>query len=73
MALIISRYFLGVKFPQEKPSVVFSSIFCQESRTCHENFDKYPYSINTTVEDNVCKLLESLDEAVITFKSHKHY
>lgn len=63
---------LGPKFPQEKPGVTLSSVYCQEGRSCVENIDKYPYNIDDTPEENISMLLKALDEAILIFKKHRH-
>ncbi|KAJ8935944.1 hypothetical protein NQ314_012566 [Rhamnusium bicolor] len=63
---------IGVKFPQEKPSVQLSSIYCQEGKQCTETLDKYPYNPTHRPDDNIDNLLQFLNEAVLKFKNHKH-
>ncbi|KAJ8954984.1 hypothetical protein NQ318_000415 [Aromia moschata] len=63
---------IGSKFPQEKPLVQLSSVFCQEGKQCNENLDKYPYSPALRPDENIDKLLKYLEEAVSVFKNHRH-
>ncbi|CAG9817956.1 unnamed protein product [Phaedon cochleariae] len=63
---------IGAKFPQEKPTVQLSSIYCQDSKFCNETIDKYPYKPSHKPEVNIEHLLEYLGDVVKKFKCHKH-
>ncbi|KAJ8974245.1 hypothetical protein NQ317_016540 [Molorchus minor] len=63
---------IGTKFPQEKPSIQLSSIYCQEGKQCNEHLDRYPYDPNLRPDENIERLLEFLSEAVSRFKNHRH-
>ncbi|VEN49709.1 unnamed protein product [Callosobruchus maculatus] len=61
----------GNKFPQEKPIIKLSSIYCQEGKSCNKILPKYQYNTALGPDKNAYNLVKSLPQLICQMKQHK--
>ncbi|XP_060529089.1 BRISC and BRCA1-A complex member 2-like [Cylas formicarius] len=62
---------LGLKFPQDKPKILLSSLYCQVGKTCNHPL-VFDYNSGDSVEAMLQNIQEALKEQVKIFLNHKH-